>query len=451
MPWHPSLLSAKGTLVDRTLSWVVLLTGLVLGPGARGNGAADPARPAPAVGQWIEQLGHRDFRVREKASKALEELGPEALPALRKAKDHPDPEVRRRLGDLIAPLETTLLLAPKRVTLRLAQKPLRAAVAELTKQTGYKIEVYGGNDNNVYNFQIDNLPFWDAIDQVCATCGLVVQHGWGDERLRLYRQEGQTPYIHHAGLFRVVAEGFNHQRGIQFGVARRNLLVPGDRSEHFSFALSIASEPRLPLLALGPVKVSAAADEQNNSLVPAERDGFSAQHFYGYYGRGLSQQAQVNLAPPTRDARMVRLIRGTIPVTVLVQQKPHITVDNVLGAKGKKFKADNTTLDIEDVRLMPDKSYQIKLSLNEPRKDNPNDYTWINSIAQRLELRDAKGNKYQSHGTNWSNTSPTSVQGTFMFGSAGNAALGPPAKFIYYTWVSLQHHVAFEFRDLPLP
>jgi hypothetical protein len=437
--------------VDRTLSWLVLLTGLALGPAVRGNGTAEPARPAPAVDRWIEQLGHRDFRVREEASKALGELGPEALPALRKAKDHPDPEVRRRLRDLIAPLETTVLLSPKRVTLRLTQRPLREAVAELTKQTGYKVEVYGGDNNQVYDFQTANLPFWEAVDKLCATCGLVLQHGWGDDRLRLQRQDSQTPFVYHAGLFRVVAEGFNHHRGIQFNAVRRNLLAPGDRSENFSFALSIASEPRLPLLALGPVKVSAAADEQNNSLVPAERDAFSPQHFYGYYGRGLSQQAQVSLAPPARDARTVRLIRGTIPVTVLVEQKPHITVANVLGAKGKKCKADNTTLEIEEVKLMPDKSCQIKLSLSEPRKDNPNDYTWVNSITQRLELQDAKGNKYQPHGTSWSNTSPTSVQGTFTFGTAGNAALGPPAKFIYYSWVSLQHYVAFEFRDLPLP
>jgi hypothetical protein len=29
--------------------------------------------------------------------------------------------------------------------------------------------------------------------------------------------------------------------------------------------------------------------------------------------------------------------------------------------------------------------------------------------------------------------------------------VGPPAKLVYYSWVLMEHEVAFEFRDLPLP
>ena len=53
---------------------------------------------------------------------------------------------------------------------------------------------------------------------------------------------------------------------------------------------------------------------------------------------------------------------------------------------------------------------------------------------------------------NWTNGTPTSVQGTFMFGEPGNGVqAGKPAKLTYYGWVTLQHQVEFEFRDLPLP
>jgi hypothetical protein len=442
------------TPVERLWAWAVLLAGLAHAPSVwcNGNGTGEPAAPAPDPARLIQQLGHQDFRIRQAAGQALAGLGPQALPALQQARDHADLEVRRRVRDLLEPLESAALLAPKRVSLNLTRRPLKDAVAELARQTGYKIDAgHASRDDQVYTFRFADQPFWEAVDRLCAAGGLVVQHGWGDDCLRLQSQEAQTPYVFHNGLFRVVAEGFQHHRGIQFGAVPRNQIVPGQRSEYFSFALSIASEPRLPLLGLGQVRLTAAVDDQNNSLVPSLPNDAGFHGFYGHFGRGLSMQTQVNLDPPSREARSVRLLRGAIPVTLLVEQKPLVVADNILSAKKKKWKAGDTTLEVEEVKHTPEKVYQVKLSLTEPRKDRPNDYTWINSVYQRLELQDAKGNKYQPQGNTWSNTSPTHVQGTFSFGSLGNPQLGPPARLVYYTWVTRQHHVAFEFRDLPLP
>ena len=72
-------------------------------------------------------------------------------------------------------------------------------------------------------------------------------------------------------------------------------------------------------------------------------------------------------------------------------------------------------------------------------------------LIQHVTLADDKGQKFQSHGFNWTNGTPTTVQGTFMFGDGGNAQLGKPHKLIYYGWVTMQHQVEFEFKDLPLP
>src|SRR5205807_10450870 len=120
----------------------------------------------------IEQLADKDFQRREAASKALAAAGTEALPALQKARAHPDPEVRRRLDELIPPLERALALAPKRITLHVANRPIREIIDELTKQTGYKfagLENQGGeSDKQVYTFHFDSVPFWPALDQVCA-------------------------------------------------------------------------------------------------------------------------------------------------------------------------------------------------------------------------------------------------------------------------------------------
>jgi hypothetical protein len=92
----------------------------------------------------------------------------------------------------------------------------------------------------------------------------------------------------------------------------------------------------------------------------------------------------------------------------------------------------------------------VALTARRAGKDNQYDYTWTNSLHQRVELTDEKGQKFLSHGLNFNNSTPTSVQGTFTFGDP-TGKLGKPAKLTYYGWVTAQHQVEFEFRDLPLP
>src|SRR5262245_12946658 len=101
-------------------------------------GVEPASPPTVSVAQWIERLGSNDFRTREAASLALSKVGYNALPALRKAQAHPDPEIRRRLEELIPALETAAALEPRRVTLKMANKPVKEILAEITRQTGYK-------------------------------------------------------------------------------------------------------------------------------------------------------------------------------------------------------------------------------------------------------------------------------------------------------------------------
>jgi hypothetical protein len=98
------------------MSHFLLLTVLVFGaePRAaaassdRGRKEAPPAAAKPGdaeVRRLVEQLGAESYAQREAASKGLADLGERALPALRAAKNSPDPEVRRRVARLLRPLE----------------------------------------------------------------------------------------------------------------------------------------------------------------------------------------------------------------------------------------------------------------------------------------------------------------------------------------------------------
>jgi hypothetical protein len=105
----------------RSRHWLTILAcwlALTLLADVRGD---DPAKPAPAapadkkpdVEKLIRQLGSDEFDVREGAQRILETLDENDLPVLRAtAKKTTDAEVKRRLTDVIATLETRFTKDP---------------------------------------------------------------------------------------------------------------------------------------------------------------------------------------------------------------------------------------------------------------------------------------------------------------------------------------------------
>jgi hypothetical protein len=427
-------------------------------------GAQNPPAPAAEVKGWerlIEQLGDVDYRKREEAYLKLKAEGTKVLPALREAINHPDPEVRRRVGDLVPVLETAALLTPRRVTLKVKSKPIREIFDSIEKQTGYKIESWGAGNRNTYTLDINDLPFWQALDEVCRATGMVLQQGYGDDHIRLHPQEGHVPFVRYDGPFRLVPTGFQHYRNLDFGLIGKGGAA-ASRNESLTLVFSVFAEPRLPLLGMGEVRLDAAYDtEKNSMLVPTGggEEGFDPRmggmwrgrwiSRYGMGNRMMSMQTQVNLARPSEKATGVKVIRGRVPVTLLAEQKPMVIADNILKAKGTRKKIDATSFHIEDVAQMPGKQVSLKMTVSEAT-ENPNDYTWMNALYQRIELQDDKGTKFMIVQNGWGNNTPGSVELQAVFAPPGGKA-GPPTKLIYYRWTTIQHEIAFEFKDLPLP
>lgn len=426
-------------------------------PGLRASSPAPPAGPPLSVPRLVEQLGDADYRERDRAGRLLRGLGPAALAELRPARNHADPEVRRRVNEIVADLETAELLAPKLVTLDAKDRTLRQIFQDVTRQTGYKIESFGGNEQQHYSFKFERVPFWQAVDRVSNAAGLVYQPYYGDGAVHLQAQESYVPYLYYDGSFRLVANGFQQSRSIDFATLPKNpttVMHP----DGLAFTFSVCAEPRLPLLGASEPRLEAAYDNLNNSMVPRpdmhDPNGMM-NHTVMRYGNGyrvFCQQLQLNLARPSEKATSVRLLKGSVPLTVLVSEKPEVVTDQLMKAKGKKFKVGSTSFAIEDVSATPAGQYQLKMTIaNESKDAADNDYTWINSLFYRVEVQDDKGHKYPNFGSNWMNSSARHVQIQFTYGQPGNAKLPPPSKLIYHSWTTLQTQATFAFKDLPLP
>jgi len=106
--WNDTVLT--GRLAERTLGFRIGPDGptLKVPVGQIASIARSAALPPPAAIRRIEklvaQLGAERYVDRERATAELKALGPAIVPVLRRHCEHPDPEVRIRVGDLLKEL-----------------------------------------------------------------------------------------------------------------------------------------------------------------------------------------------------------------------------------------------------------------------------------------------------------------------------------------------------------
>src|SRR5262249_10578840 len=110
-------------MIAASLSILILL-GLAAGPDAEA---------------LIARLGSSRYAEREEAAAALAKIGRDALPALKKAVDSRDPEVRARASALIDRIDSELLTRPTRVTLDFQDRPLDEIARALSERCGVAI------------------------------------------------------------------------------------------------------------------------------------------------------------------------------------------------------------------------------------------------------------------------------------------------------------------------
>ncbi len=414
-----------------------------------------PAPGRPPVRQLIEQLGDRDYSKRRQAEDGLRAEGARALAALKQALDHPDAEVRRRVRALVPALETQALLAPKRVTLKLTDRPVSEALAEIARQTGYKIDA-DAVPAGAFSFDLKGVTLWEALDRVGRDAGLVLEPPDWAQGLRLDKRPGYAAHVCYDGPIRFTADGIQLHRELEFGLAGPAAEAPR-RSEILTLTFTVYAEPKLPIVGMGEPRLTAACDTDKRSMLPLgnpleETERELRRGRYGILGRCLSAGARVHLRLPSRTSEGIQVVRGTVPLTLLVQEKPVVLTDQLLSAKGKSIKVGTTSVLFEKAQRRPDGAVEVGVTVTEQGPGAANDDGWRHTIRQRFELQDDKGRAcpIRGTGTSWSGGHPNEVKLHFTIGPGG-AEVGPPSKLIFHDWTTREHLASFEFKELPLP
>ncbi|NBO90730.1 MAG: hypothetical protein EBV06_00190 [Planctomycetia bacterium] len=159
---------------------VVVVIFAALGLAPQVGGRPDERMDSAAIDKIIEALGSDSFKEREDATRALDAIGLPALEKLRVAAKSPDAEIRKRAMGLVAKIETravgSRILTGRQVHLVYKDAPLREALADFSKKSGYPIHLSDPSNalkDRKITLDTGKTTFWDALEKVMDAAGLV--------------------------------------------------------------------------------------------------------------------------------------------------------------------------------------------------------------------------------------------------------------------------------------
>ena len=355
---------------------------------------------------WIDLLGCDDYAQRERAIKALEARGLDALPALREACKHPDAEVRRSVAELLDRIESQALsrryLQPRRLSLNLGNTTVSQALAELARQIGAPVQITGNRaplERRIV-LNLGETTFWEALDRVCKEGGLrevpTVAPSLQPRRASRGKDGGplllpsdalvQWAHLDHSILLEAGSQA--RRPSTQVGALRIRALPAPEGNPRFvgpndllRLNLEVEPEPSLDWQSLLVLRIDRAIDEHGQNLISAVN--FNSGSFSDYPEAEevllLSSRPRLNL--PTNagyrqvplalragqlPSRRLRELHGTVAARVRPAAEQLLVAENILKARGQTFKgSDGSLLKVSSVSA-DDDVYELKLDVTSP-------------------------------------------------------------------------------------
>jgi hypothetical protein len=377
------------------LSMLVLVCGLAGNP--LPTSAAEETK-AEAANHLVLQLGSARFAQREAAARALEALGPAAFPALRRAAQSPELEIRLRAANLVRKIQRGLAarqcVAPKRIRLVYKNTPVLDAVADFAERAGCPLQFLGARaalEGRRVTLDTGEVSFWEAFDRFCRAAGLTERAHVPQavQSLRVLAAAGighqllvGPPLSRFPLLSNEGDERFYLEDGIAptlptflAGAVRLRVLPVASAkvAGETGFWLEVTPECKIPWDGINRLRITRALDDHGQELVQEQPLLLDVPD--PAMG-AIWQPATRELLMPVRNARVlpVRLragkeasralksVQGTLGARVQVCEAL-LTVDDVLKATGQTFKGEEgATLKVEAVRRQEGGVIQLRVA-----------------------------------------------------------------------------------------
>ncbi|MHB0957637.1 MAG: hypothetical protein ACYC0X_17980 [Pirellulaceae bacterium] len=288
------------------------------GPTAPGPTAPEPTAPEPTApsaaliekaARLVRQLDDDRPEIRQAAEATLIQLGPNILELLPLTDAATSAEVRERLTRIRGQLQSEhsrRSVAASRVTLE-GEMSLAEALQAIEQQTGNVLLQDEDYEQRV-TLDLQQVPFWEALDRVLDEGGLTIDPFAGDQRSLRIRpaQSGmvrQAPHVHYQGVFRIEPTMVSAVRDLRTA----DLAVMRIR-------VSIAWEPRItPILLSQPLDQLEARDDSGRAVKVSGGQGTVAASVESDVP---FVEMEFPFTLPPRSAQRLASLRGTLDVLI---------------------------------------------------------------------------------------------------------------------------------------
>lgn len=440
--------------------------------------ASGPARTVDPA-DVLRRLASDDWKQRQAAERELVQLGEDALPAIDAmlkgtgpvGSPRLDAETRARLEGARRQIAEARAMGTTYVTLHLKDAAPADAVAALAKAARGPLRTYPDNlfDHGQWprvTLELDRVPFWDALRQLCDRLGLA-PNGWNDGvRLMPNGGDGEGQFDGPSstdGPFLIVANEVHHNRSVRLAAG-----AAAARAEEDDFGVQFAAfaEPKLTVLSCTEtVVLDEAVDDRGNSLRPDEEAG-PAPEEPGVFvtNRGTVWDLQAPLRYPAKNpGTKIAKLRGSVTFTIQSAAET-IEIDDPLRATAATTRAVNgVTIEIQPLRKEQGagggegKGWELKLSLTGgvtiPGLGRP-DAVQL-TVQHGLRLLDDKGRalRTRSFGSTSTDGHRTDYRLVYIASrDEDGEPSGDPAKLVWEIPTGTKQRKAkFELKDLPMP
>ncbi len=421
----------------------------------------------------VARLGSTRYADRERATADLERLGREALPALRRAGEARDPEIRQRAALLVGRIERQRLTRSTPVALALRDAPIGVALETLETRTGFTVRVDPAADPSWKGRRVtlttaEPIPFWQAMDRLCQAGGL--RQGASppladrnDPAIRLVPGDPETFPTSYSGPFRVRLTGLHRQKG-PIPAASATLVA----------RIELCAEPGLSVAPANSLRLRTAVDDRGQAMFPA-RVREATTTFPGARrdpeDDGSTIFWNVPLRLPEAPGQRMERLRGEVTVSIVARQSDP-TVLPLADLEGKTFPVGDDSVRVE--RIVQDEGLQggrnspVIILLQIVRTSVPVDapFPMIRnqrkpmatlSVAARrtlkqIEFVDARGHSCEqgvppTSVRNWPGGERFVVQVHPTPGAGG----GPPSALRVHDLIQANADVTFDFAKVPIP
>ena len=388
----------------------------------------------------VRQLNANKASQRDAAELALVELGPDVLSHLPTINARTPAEVKERLGRIRSALEKALAAStakPSRVTLK-GEMSLADALQSIEKQTGNRVTGYQQRGGTI-TVDFDNVPYWEALDQILDQVGLSVEEYGGETNTLVLRsivdgEVGRVDSASYSGVFRFEPIRLESRRDL------RNPSVNG-----LQLTVSVSWEPRVRPISLRQAldSLTITGNDDDSLTVNTSRGALTASTETGV----SSVEMILPISLPSRDVKVIKTLNGTLTAMIPGSVETFV-FDDLENARDVEIRNAGVIVTLERVRKNV-KLFEVRVRVTYDEANNAleSHRGWI--FENEAYIEDSKGERVANIGLQSTRQDKNEAGVAYLF-ALPDGLKG--CKFVYKTpALILNLPVKYELKNIQLP